>query len=254
MTFEEYKYLAENPQFPDRSAIFKVEVYTMFNHSMGTQNLFRPEPKKYYRKSMGEPKKYSETYCMTFEEAKQHLHNEMEQIRMRNVFEIYCAYIYQIPINENAIYFPYDRAWLYDHKGNLIDQSYCPLYINEEHFPFRGRPEYAIRFKRGDIVELLVDYCDRSKFVIVYNTPPDIERAYEMNNQLSKRGNCLDYSYDRYTVVDIDIVLTYKDDGLICVDPLRLIKPRFDPPKNVVKNLNQRLQKAIKNRMKSEFS
>lgn len=29
MTFEEYKKLAENPQFPDRPAIFKVEVYAI---------------------------------------------------------------------------------------------------------------------------------------------------------------------------------------------------------------------------------
>lgn len=232
MTFEEYKKLAENPQFPDRPAIFKVEVYAI--SSCGS--------KKYYRRTMSEPWKYSEIYCMTFEEAKQHLHhlhNEMDRIE----FEKYCAYIYQIPININS---PYDRVWLYDHNGNLIDQSYCPLYINDEHFAFRGRPENAIRFRRGDIVELLNDYCDQSKFVIVYKTPPDIETAYKMNNQLNKRGNCLDYTDDRYTVVDIDIVLTYGDDGLICVDPLRLIKPRFAPPKNIVKDLNQRLQKAIK--------
>lgn len=232
MTFEEYKKLAENHQFPDRLAIFKVEVYVI--DSCGN--------KKYYRKTMSEPWKYSEIYCMTFEEAKQHLHNEMDRIG----FEKYCAYIFQIPINE-SIAFPYDRAWLYDHNGNLIDQSYCPYNINEEHFPFRGRPEYAIRFKRGDIVELLNYYCDESKFAIVYSTPPDIETAYKMNNRLKEYGSLLDSTYDRYFLVD---KTPY---SLIEGDPLRLIKPRFEPPRKVVKHLNQCLQRAIKEKEKSDL-
>ena len=232
MTFEEYKKLAENPPFSDAPAIFKVEVYVI--DSCGS--------KKYYRKTMSEPWKYSEIYCLTLEEAKQCLHNEMDQIE----YDKYCAYIFQIPINENIHFTYYDRAWLYDHNGNLIDQSYCPYNINEEHFPFRGRPEYAIRFKRGDIVELLNDYCDESKFVIVYSTPPNIETAYKMNNQLKEHSNWLDYSYDRYTVIDIDVKRKYADDGFAYGDPLRLIKPRFEPPKNIVRYLNQCLQKAIK--------
>ena len=57
MTFEEYKKLAENTQFSDAPAIFKVEVYVI--DSCGS--------KKYYRKTMSEPWKYSEIYCLTLE-------------------------------------------------------------------------------------------------------------------------------------------------------------------------------------------
>lgn len=236
MTFEEYKTLAENPQFSDAPAIFKVEVYVI--DSCGS--------KKYYRKTMSEPWKYSEIYCLTLEEAKQCLHNEMDRIG----FEKYCAYIYQIPINKSTN-FPYDRAWLYDHNGNLIDQSYCSYNIDkEEHFQFRGRPENAIRFKRGDIVELLNDYCDKSKFVIVYSTPPNIETAYKMNNRLKKYNCWLDSTIDSYIVVDQSFVIDeekkYVIKGFTDGNPLRLIKPRFEPPRNVVRYLNQCLQKAIK--------
>ena len=52
MTFEEYKKHAENPQFSDAPAIFKIEVYVI--DSCGS--------KKYYRKTMSEPWKYSEIY------------------------------------------------------------------------------------------------------------------------------------------------------------------------------------------------
>ena len=235
MTFEEYKKHAENPQFSDAPAIFKVEIYAI--DSCGS--------KKYYRKTMSEPWKYSEIYCMTFEEAKQCLHNEMDRIE----FEKYCAYIFQIPINKSTN-FPYVRAWLYDYNGHLIDQSYCPYNINEEHFPFRGRPEYAIRFKRGDIVELLNDHCDESKFAIVYNTPPDIETAYKMNNRLKEYSSWLDSTNDRYFLVDEELLFDeekkYVITGVVEGDPLRLIKPRFEPPRNVVRYLNQCLQKAIK--------
>ena len=227
MTFEEYKKHAENPQFSDAPAIFKIEVYVI--DSCGS--------KKYYRKTMSEPWKYSEIYCLTLEDAKQCLHNEMDRIG----FEKYCAYIFQIPINKSTN-FPYDRAWLYDHNGNLIDQSYCPYNINEEHFPFRGRPEYAIRFKRGDIVELLNDHCDESKFAIVYNIPPDIETAYKMNNRLKEYGSFLDSTCDRYFLV----YEAKKFASVVEGDPLRLIKPRFDPPKNIVRYLNLCLQNAIK--------
>lgn len=236
MTFEEYKYLAENPQFPDSLTIFKVEVYVI--DPCGS--------KKYYRKIMSEPWKYSEIYCMTFEEAKQYLHDEMNRIQ----YDKYCSYIYQIPINE-SIGFPYNRAWLYDHNGNLIDQSYCPHNINHcVKFPFRGRPEYAIRFRRGDIVELLDDYCNKSKFVIVYNTPPNIETAYKINKRLKEHGSYLDSTCDNYLVIDETLVINkvkkYVISGFIEGYSLRLIKPRFDPPKKVVKYLNQYLQKAIK--------
>lgn len=286
MTFEEYKKLAENPPFSDAPAIFKVEVYVIAPYGS----------KKYYRKTMSQPWKYSEIYCMTFEEAKQCLHNEMDRIEFEKYcemdrigFEKYCAYIFQIPINKSTN-FPYDRTWLYDHNGNLIDQSYCsynineeynhfpfilnkyerkndcpynmtcplrqahcPYNINEEHFPFRGRPENAIRFKRGDIVELLNDHCDKSKFAIVYSTPPDIKTAYLINNRMKEYGSWLDLTDDTYLLVNEALLFNEGIAGVVRGNPLRLIKPRFEPPRNVVRYLNQCLQKAIKQEKEIPF-
>ena len=137
MTFEEYKKLAENPPFSDGSAIFKVEVYVI--DSCGS--------KKYYRKTMTEPWKYSEIYCMTFEEAKQCLHNEMDQIE----YDKYCAYIFQIPINENIHFTYYDRAWLYDHNGNAVGNQgdFCVLTLHGFCFfqcSFQGRGIVQLHF------------------------------------------------------------------------------------------------------------
>ena len=63
-----------------------------------------------------------------------------------------------------------------------------------------------------------------------------------MNNRLKEYGSLLDSTYDRYFLV----YEAKKFASIVEGDPLRLIKPRFEPPRNVVRNLNQCLKKAIK--------
>ena len=64
-----------------------------------------------------------------------------------------------------------------------------------------------------------------------------------MNNRLKEKyGSLLNSTYDKYFLV----YESKKFASLVEGDPLRLIKPRFEPPRNVVRNLNQCLKKAIK--------
>ena len=63
-----------------------------------------------------------------------------------------------------------------------------------------------------------------------------------MNNRLKEYGSFLDSTCDRYFLV----YEAKKFASVVEGDPLRLIKPRFDPPKNIVRYLNLCLQKAIK--------
>ena len=71
-----------------------------------------------------------------------------------------------------------------------------------------------------------------------------------MNNRLKEYSSWLDLTDDRYFLVDEALLFNeekkYVITGVVEGDPLRLIKPRFEPPRNVVRYLNQCLQKAIK--------
>lgn len=71
-----------------------------------------------------------------------------------------------------------------------------------------------------------------------------------MNNRLKEYSSWLDSTNDRYFLVDEELLFDeekkYVITGVVEGDPLRLIKPRFEPPRNVVRYLNQCLQKAIK--------
>lgn len=170
MTFEEYQHLAENHPFPNRPSIFKIVAYSLDEDNVT----------KYVRNKLTVYNDL-ESYHTTFEEAESTLLRHAEELKGR----MYCAYIYQLPLNKDT-HWQYDRAWLYDHKGKQIDQSYCSETRDRKSKcrSFRGRPETAMRFKQGDIAEWFRN--GKIEFVMIIHTPPTIQDGYclfkEMND------------------------------------------------------------------------
>ncbi|MEE0196879.1 MAG: hypothetical protein UEP29_14835 [Phocaeicola massiliensis] len=74
-------------------------------------------------------------------------------------WDIYCFYIHQVPFG--CFLYPHNldsyAAWLYDARGNLIDERPYPTYRFGQYFS--GRPKEKLRFHFGDIVEYNGDLC-----------------------------------------------------------------------------------------------
>lgn len=173
MTFEEFKKLALNLPYNYEPSVYRVDVFRI----RGTENgkscltIYPEEDLRecfsridyiHEKSDENEPEYYPEyKVCKaqsilmpTFEDAKRLIHSEEISKDYR---PIYCIHIYELPFGKDVISDLCKREWVFDRKGNLLEQSVCSSLMEDLDKPeghFWGRPKNSIRFKPGDIVEV----------------------------------------------------------------------------------------------------
>lgn len=141
--------------------------------------------------------------------------------------------------------------WLYDSEGRMIDKSVCSaLHENDYMFllgRFLGRSPELMRFKRGDIVEVIRD--NHCTLAIVTDKVRSIEEMWMhyQDSQARFGKDIKDYLQrpflpgcmaDHYYVTDIK-------GNDIDVFPEYLMKPRFEVPEEARKALETSLNKWL---------
>lgn len=125
--------------------------------------------------------------------------------------------------------YKYTCRRLYDHQGNLIDQTLCHGY--SDHGAYKGRPYSMMRFNIGDIVEIFNEYTKSVELGFVVHCPIDLRMG-----QLIKS---LDDSDDCYVVLtDHRYMESHQH-----VSPLDLFKPLFKIPVQTQKRLEKEFDK-----------
>ena len=105
---------------------------------------------------------------------------------------------------------------------------------------FRGRPNERIRFKIGDVVEVL--YGKTVELAIVGNTPPSLEFAEQMRQRRLEKGMTdgffMDKFDDSYTIYDT------RPGGHTHVESQFVFPTRKPVSEKLVQKLNEQLEKG----------
>lgn len=211
LTFEEFEALANRQPNLKGSWLYKVTQAIFYN------DLKYPYPKF----ELDYPR---ELYFKTF--------NAAEKYVKKNTKDVYCSWISQIPYGLAANYGGSGAEWLYDQHGELLDYTITwGQFGKAEDYTFFGRPKSRMRFKVGDIVEVVGDCKVR---LAVFNVQiPDVKRCWKIYNKCYQNKDDLpyfmDFSDDTATVIDGPCYY-YHDH----VSPLQLMKPRFPIPKDIL--------------------
>lgn len=177
MTFEEFKKMALNPPYNHEPSVYRMDVFRIQGTENGKSCLtIHPEENlrecfsqiDYIHEKSDESDENEQEYypeykvCKaqsflmpTFEDAKRLIHSE--EISKDDYRPIYCIHIYELPFGKDVISDLCKREWVFDCKGNLLEQSVCSSMMEDLDKPeghFWGRPKDSIRFKPGDIVEV----------------------------------------------------------------------------------------------------
>lgn len=125
---------------------------------------------------------------------------------------IYCFKIFELPLDRlsdlgspdypNSI-----RTRLYGQKGEMLDSTLCSSLTEDlgtEYGHYLGKPKSQLRFKKGDIVEVIE--ADTVHLAIVSRDPIDTKWCYDFYCRTMNDSKCrcyiLDYSDDQVAVVN----------------------------------------------------
>lgn len=126
--------------------------------------------------------------------------------------DIYCFKIYELPLDTLCDLWSLDypsciREHLYGPKGELLEHTVCSSLgedLNTAYGRYLGKPKSQLRFRKGDIVEVMED--DTVHIAIVSHDLIDTRRCYDLycraKNDTKHRCYILDYSDDQVAVVD----------------------------------------------------
>lgn len=176
MTFEEFKELALNPPYIEQKCVYRVDVYRIINDINATADITEQEVR------LCQSFMYTDWNDVQFM-LPRFIHKEYLN---RN---LYALYVYQLPLNKDVSDHLYQRLWVYDRQGNLNAQSLCSTLIEDldtSFAKFRGRSAESIRFKPGDIVEVLDRESNITRLGVVIKQPPTIEQCLEMRNEVER--------------------------------------------------------------------
>ena len=198
MTFEEFKKLALNPPYNYEPSVYRVDVFRIRGTENGESCLtIYPEENLrecfsridyIHEKSDENELEYYPEYKVckaqsflmpTFEDAKLLIHSE--EISKDDYRPIYCIHIYEFPFGKDVISDLCKREWVFDCKGNLLEQSVCSSLMEDLDKPeghFRGRQKDSIRFKPGEIVEVHDKENGVVRLAIVLALCNDIESCW----------------------------------------------------------------------------
>ena len=179
MTFNEFKALALNPPIYDKGKIYRMEVFGYYDEWVNDDGVY------------GLVIAHT-SYHLTIEQARTFMLQVYKNVSEEGL-KIFCSLVYEIPTGIDMRFEKYSRVFSFDAVGGLIDQTLCayPCGINEEKYEtFRGRDQSMIRFKPGDIVEVMTLWCEGRQpsveTAIITKTPPTIKDSWELYEQLGE--------------------------------------------------------------------
>lgn len=169
MTFDEFKYKALHPKECDAPGVYKVKLY-----KYDTRSLY----------PILELEEDHESVFPTFEEAKRCVTG----FGITKDSKPYCSFITYHKYGENSQCGYYNKLWLFDPNGKLIDESLSPGTTECHYIPFRGRPQNLVRFKIGEIIEVIDLFSNTSSLAIIARPPLSIEQAWDINLRNNKKN------------------------------------------------------------------
>ncbi len=229
MTIEEFKHLALNPPMREEDTIFELWEYDVAPLPERRRNHYPKFDVRERRVGFGR----------TLDEAERLIKVAIAKEKEYDT-EIYCFHIREFPIGEYDIANFGVSARLYDSQGKLLDKTYCSSLSRDWHSPFgsyRGRSEEALRFKEGDIVEVL--YGDEVRLGVVTSRGLTIEWCWDLRERLRndrrfktadkpeltdedvERIYILDDTDDQITIIDAPTYVSHDHVSPLCVMPLR---------------------------------
>ncbi len=260
ITFEEYKQLALNPPEQREESLFVVECITIDG---------LPERRRQHYPCY-EISHRQKVYCQTLEKATDCVKRQVEEYEKKDKderMEVFCYYIWEYPWGKELYEVErYVFSWrMYDAAGQLIDRNVCAGYDltdgnSDLYSYYRGRSEELVRFKKGDIVEMV--WRGQVMLGFVVGVPLSIERCWEMDKrrvesfremekergwkkELSDEEICNMYACDISD--DCYIVLTTSDYvSHSHVSSTDIFKPHFPIPNYMRKKLENNYQKYVR--------
>lgn len=243
MTYEEFKQKAANPPHRDVPSIFQVRMITFGEPAEGRRQLY---PK--YMVS-----DYASGFATTLTEAEDMVRRDVAWWKAQEYrIGVYCYFITEKPMGMMA----YDGETLservYDAEGNLINRTFCSssfcYYTDNDKLAemqqdeiFRGRPEEAIGFRRGDIVEVLSG--NEVNLAIVVGTPLTTEFVWQKNQSTQDKHGLDEIAYDEsddsYTVIEGPGYEYHRH-----VSAMRVFTPHSHVPVRIERRFKGYLEKA----------
>lgn len=214
MTFEAFKDMAINPDYPKRQSVYRLDIH-------------RYQIPRRTEKSVGQFEVQREQSFLypSLEAAHIFIRRFITLLSMNR--QLYALYLYELPYNVDISNDLYIRLWVYDRTGKIVSQSCCSNLIEDMDAPyakFRGRDKDSIKFKRGDIVEV---YNRESKEVIqavVLSLPPTIEQCWKyrqlVERECIKEGLSADDTDSNYWFYALDDCFEVMDISGNIIKPL----------------------------------
>ena len=202
MTYEEFRHRALNPLMIDAPSVFIVEAVgvdippdDLWSEEAGhTRHSYYPQ----YRIC----RRYA-AFAGTLAEAEALIGKEVE--KSGDMERDFCYYVTEKPSGVMFSADIYFSRRVYAADGKPLERAYCHNWRDVaewEEMAFHGHPEDALRFRKGDIVE--VRDGDAVRLAVVVDLPYSIERCWKRWQRDEERGTayCLDNSEDSYAVID----------------------------------------------------
>lgn len=235
MTYKEFNCIALASRSTDSPAIFLMEIVTIKD----LQGKKRQHYPKYKICT------YLEAFTNTLDEAEELMMADISKRNGKEDEQVFCYYVTEKPLGKVLYKRDYISKRMYDDTGTLLEKSCCPSfgYANRtlSSHPFCGRPENAVRFHVGDIVE--VNRGNVVSLAVVAGTPPSVERCWEVFNKNEKKW----YLYPFDDTDDVYIVLNGPGYGYHeHISPLNVFTPHFHIPTQMERRMKRYLDKMDK--------
>lgn len=215
MTYDEFKYLAENPAQYDGQSVFRIDTYCYYpEERIGTE-----EP---YYLMLGHS-----SFHLSIDDVESSFYRIKSELLGRGM-NIYCHFAYEMPIRIDMRMEKYISVRVYDECGNLTEQSVCSynLVDSPDTEAFRGRRQSMAKHKIGDFVEILSLCGDDSsaavRTALITDVPKSIDDCWGLSNKLPN-GFYLEWIDDYYRYVDEPKYKMWSDEA----HPIFVFKPRF---------------------------
>ena len=198
MTFEEFKELAINPEYPDEKVIYRIVVYEKRINEI--QEDIKLGLEVFLKCEYLAPNLEGVEYLI-----KKQVKCDIPRKRL------YAIYVYELPFYKNLNNKMYRRLWVYNNKGKLISQSVCSALLEDiscSCAKFRGRLPEQIAFKPGDIVEFFDHNLSKVYPGLIVESPLTIEQCWEIQEKIKqeciKDGLRAEDVYSNYYMYDTD--------------------------------------------------
>ena len=225
LTFDQFKKYAEREPSLRGEWIYKLTHYWMGNEA--SYPAFGLSTDEYFFRA--------------YDDVERFIKHNLKNIA-RDWCKSYAFRIDQIPTGEVCHHT--GAGWLYDAEGDLIDYTVTTMTGAPYQTCFFGRPAERMRFKKGDIVEVVDG--DTVKLAVVADDGPSIEYFWE----LYQRGSVhhADASDDCYYLIDGPGFSHH-----IHINSLAMMKPRFPISDDVKEFFNYCLEHADDNDCRERY-